>query len=125
MKNRPLSPHLTVYRPQITSIVSIFHRISGSVLSLSFMSIAFISILDVIFSEYYFFYNVFFEIEIYLYWFLITLGYFIIILLSFHICNGIRHLIWDLGLGLDIKNVYITGSIVLSITSFVLLIILI
>ena len=33
MDNRPLSPHLTVYKPQITSVLSIFHRITGAGLS--------------------------------------------------------------------------------------------
>jgi succinate dehydrogenase / fumarate reductase cytochrome b subunit len=124
MKNRPLSPHLTIYKSQITSIVSIFHRISGSVLSLSFMSLALILSGDVVFSEYYLFYNLSFKIGIYFYWFLATLGYFSILFVFFHLSNGIRHLIWDLGIGLEIKNVYITGFIVLAITSLMVCILI-
>lgn len=122
-KNRPLSPHLTIYKPQITSIVSIFHRISGSILALSLILFSFIFYLDTTFSEYYLLYYVVFNCELYAYWFLISLINFLFVIICFHFCNGLRHLCWDFGFGLDIKNVYITGLVVLAITSVILFII--
>ena len=41
MDNRPLSPHLTVYKPQITSVLSIFHRITGAGLTVSTVLVVF------------------------------------------------------------------------------------
>ena len=41
MDNRPLSPHLTVYKPQITSVLSIFHRITGAGLAVSTVLVVF------------------------------------------------------------------------------------
>jgi succinate dehydrogenase cytochrome b556 subunit len=37
--NRPLSPHLTIYKPQLTSTLSIFHRISGAFLGAAVRSL--------------------------------------------------------------------------------------
>lgn len=124
-KNRPLAPHLTIYTPQITSIVSIFHRISGSVLALSFISVVFFIYLDLSFSEFYVFYNVGFLSQIYLHLVLIIISNFIFMLICFHFFNGVRHLVWDLAIGLDNKNISITGLLVLGISTFCLLFVLI
>lgn len=123
-KNRPLSPHLTIYKQQITSIVSIFHRISGSTLALSIILFAFFYNIDIIFGNFFLVYHLTFNLKTYTYWFFISLLYFLVVIFCFHFCNGIRHLIWDLGIGLDIKNVYNTGFVVLTITIFILLAIL-
>ena len=40
-QNRPLSPHLSVYKPQITAMLSIYHRITGAVLSLAIVLLLF------------------------------------------------------------------------------------
>lgn len=119
-KNRPLAPHLTIYKPQITSIVSIFHRISGSTLSLSFICLTFVVYFDIVFSEFFFCYNQIWLFQTYFYWLLISLGNFIVVLVCFHFCNGIRHLVWDFAIGLDSKNVSITGLLVLSFTAIIL-----
>nr|YP_009476595.1 succinate:cytochrome c oxidoreductase subunit 3 [Chroomonas placoidea]AVM81088.1 succinate:cytochrome c oxidoreductase subunit 3 [Chroomonas placoidea] len=119
-KNRPLAPHLTIYKPQITSIVSIFHRISGSTLALSFICLIFFVYFDIVFSEFFLCYNEVFILQIYFYWLFISLANFISVLISFHFFNGIRHLIWDLAIGLDAKNVSTTGLLVLSITTIIL-----
>jgi succinate dehydrogenase / fumarate reductase cytochrome b subunit len=123
--NRPLSPHLYIYKSQLTSIVSIFHRITGSVLSLSFIVLAFVFYLDVLFSEHYILYYIGLILETYGYWFFISLSYLLLTFLCLHFFNGMRNLIWDLGLGLDVKNVYTTGFVVLTITSVILILILI
>jgi succinate dehydrogenase cytochrome b556 subunit len=119
-KNRPLAPHLTIYKPQITSIVSIFHRISGSTLALSFICLTFFLYFDTIFSEFFVCYANIWFLQTYFYWFFLSLGNFIFILVCFHLCNGIRHIVWDFGVGLDNKNVSTTGLLVLTITSVIL-----
>jgi len=114
-KIRPLSPHLTVYKPQLTSVLSIFHRITGSIL-----------VLLIIFSSILFYFNLFFVGSSYQYCFsfdlmslfslfILAVGYFVLFAISFHLINGIRHLSWDLAFGLEIKNLYVTGGIVLSL----------
>lgn len=115
--NRPLSPHLFVYNFQLTSFLSICHRISGAILVSFFILLMILENFDKMISEFSFFYNYIFLFDIIFYWFLISLFYFCSVTLSFHILNGIRHLIWDLKYGLEIKNVVISGTFVLCIIS--------
>lgn len=119
-KNRPLAPHLTIYKPQITSIVSIFHRISGSTLALSFISLSFFLYFDTGFSEFFLCYTSIWFLQTYFYWLFLSLGNFIFVLMCFHLSNGIRHLVWDFAIGLDNKNVSTTGLLVLIVTSLIL-----
>jgi succinate dehydrogenase / fumarate reductase cytochrome b subunit len=123
MKNRPLSPHLLIYKPQITSIVSIFNRIFGAIIVISIITLAFIVYLDTICSEYYIIYLVSLYFS-YTYFFFIIFLNFMLIIFCFHFFNGIRHICWDFCFGLDIKKLYITGLVVLTSTLFILLIIL-
>ena len=112
--NRPLSPHLTIYKPQITSIMSISHRVSGVFQSFGTVVI-FISILMLLAGEKYYLlsYAVLNTLlgKIFLYFYIFSLCY--------HFCNGIRHLAWDVGLGFEIKNVYFSGYITI-ITAIIL-----
>ena len=89
---RPLSPHLQVYKPQLTSILSITHRASGIALSTgTFFVVGWLVALAG--GEKYF------DIAHYLasqwYGLIILAGY--TWALSYHLCNGIRHLFWDAG----------------------------
>lgn len=108
---RPLSPHLQVYRPQLTSTMSILHRITGIVLSLG----AFVLV-----------------------WWLLAvaqggeahvtaaaymaspLGKLALFGFSFalmyHLFNGIRHLLWDIGWGYELPQVYRSGYAVIVLT---------
>ena len=102
--NNPLSPHLQIYRWQITSVLSILHRITGIVLSLGTIILS-AWLLSLSLGEYYFdFFN-----------FLISnfIGRTIMIgytwAVCFHTLNGIRHLGWDYGYGLDLSVVKVTG----------------
>lgn len=111
-KARPLSPHLQIYRPQLTSGLSILHRITGVGLA--------------------------FGLPVFVMWLLAlskdekTYGQFLscahskigtIFLLgwswafAFHLCMGVRHLLWDMGLFLDIKDAYRTGYAALAISA--------
>ena len=107
-KNNPLSPHLQIYKWQISSLLSISHRIVGVINILAITIICFL-ILSLLFgAESYQIINIFFKS---------FFGKFIIIGLcwtfSFHILNELRHLAWDLGYGFDIKVAKITGVIAL------------
>nr|ACI95893.1 succinate dehydrogenase subunit 3 [Isoetes engelmannii]ACK38298.1 succinate dehydrogenase subunit 3 [Isoetes engelmannii]ACK38312.1 succinate dehydrogenase subunit 3 [Isoetes engelmannii] len=92
--NRPLSPHLTIYKPQLTSTFSIFHRISGALLaakvlfSLPFWKIGDLSL--TFYHSYSFFFFVF-------HWFIILLVNLTFLAFCYHMSNGVRHLWWDRG----------------------------
>ena len=115
--NNPLSPHLKIYRWQISSLVSITHRISGVInllaLILIFFWLLFLGLGESNYELFLLIINSFF-------------GKFILIgftwSMSFHLLSGIRHLVWDLGYGFEIKTANISGIIVI-ISSLVLTII--
>lgn len=112
-ENRPLSPHLQIYKFQITSLLSILHRGTGIVLyggsvflTLWFAALAagpqsyecvqgfllsFIGLIFLMGWSFSFFY---------------------------HLCNGIRHLMWDIGLGYEMSAVRLTGWMVVITSVF-------
>ena len=119
--NRPLSPHLQIYKPQLTSVLSISHRMTGFALSiiilLSPVIIYFLTnsedthqvVISLLQNNF-----------IKLIFFLALFG------LIYHLCNGIRHLAWDAGYGLDLDSSYKSGYIVIGVSiSLTLLILLI
>ena len=113
-KNNPLSPHLQIYKWQISSLLSITHRIVGVVNILAITIICFLSLSLLLGAENY---------EIIHNFFKSFFGKFIVVSIcwtfSFHILNELRHLLWDLGYGFDLKVARITGIIAL-IGSFIL-----
>ena len=113
-KNNPLSPHLQIYKWQISSLLSITHRIVGVLNILAITLICFWILSLLLGAESYQALNIFFKS---------FFGKFLAVGLcwtfSFHILNELRHLFWDLGYGFDLKIAKITGVSVL-IGSFVL-----
>ena len=115
--NNPLSPHLQIYRWQISSLLSITHRISGVINLLALVLIFFwLIVLSSGESNY----------ELFLLIINSFLGKFILVSftwsLIFHLLSGARHLAWDLGYGFEIKTANISGIIVI-ILSFIITII--
>ena len=112
--NNPLSPHLQIYKWQISSLLSITHRIVGVINFFAFTLICFWSV-ALLFGQ-----NNYKSVEVFL---STVFGKFLIISLcwsfSFHILNEIRHLIWDAGFGFDLKIAKITG-IIAFLGSFIL-----
>ena len=102
--NNPLSPHLQIYKWQISSLLSITHRIVG-VINILAITLICIWTLSLLVGE-----NSYEATHLFL---KSLLGKFIIVFLcwtfSFHILNEIRHLIWDMGYGFDLKVTKITG----------------
>lgn len=111
MANRPLSPHIQIYRPQITSILSILHRFTGIALvcGVFLFCIGFASFTtsEAAWKE---FTTIWCSIG----------GKFwqwpLIFSLHYHTLNGIRHLMWDIGYGFEIKTVTQTGVITLVLS---------
>ena len=105
-KNNPLSPHLQIYKWQISSLLSITHRIVGVINILAITIICFLSLSLLLGAENY---------EIIHNFFKSFLGKFIVVgicwTFSFHILNELRHLLWDLGYGFDLKVARITGCL--------------
>ena len=108
--NNPLSPHLQIYKWQISSLLSITHRIVG-VINIFAITLICIWALSLLSGE-----NSYEITQLFLRSFF---GKFIIVFLcwsfSFHILNEIRHLIWDMGYGFDLKVTKITGILALSL----------
>ena len=102
--NRPLSPHLQVYRPQLTSILSITHRMTGVALAFGTLLLIYWlaaaaggpesfataqALIGSILGR------------------LLLFGW--TFALFYHLCNGIRHLSWDAGWGFELPTVYRSG----------------
>lgn len=105
---RPLSPHLQVYRPQITSVLSITHRMTGVALTAGALMFT------------YWFSSAAYGVEAFdrAQWFvgswlgqLLLLGF--TFSLFFHLANGIRHLAWDAGWGFELPKLRLTGWLVI------------
>ncbi len=109
VKKRPLSPHLQIYKPQITSVLSITHRMTGIALALGFVGIAFWLFAVILGDEYY---------HPFLYFFSTSIGKLALIgwtwALFYHMCNGVRHLAWDAGYGFALKTVTWSGWLVVA-----------
>ena len=107
--NRPLSPHLSIYRPLWTMILSITHRITGVGLAVSITMITWWFLALAIGEDYFEMANAVMTSVV---------GGFILIVslwaLSFHFCNGIRHLFWDAGKGLELETAYRSGLAVMA-----------
>ena len=107
--NRPLSPHLQVYRPQLTSILSITHRATGMFLALGALYLVCWLLAIASGPEAYAAISAF---NASIVGRLLLLGW--SFSLFYHLGNGIRHLLWDAGWGLDLKTTYATGWTVVA-----------
>jgi len=105
--NRPLSPHLQIYKPQLTSVLSVLHR--GTGLALSAGAVVFILWLLAVAAGP----NAYGGMEGF---FASALGRLFLLGWTFsffyHLANGIRHLLWDTGRNFDLESTYKTGWIV-------------
>lgn len=107
VKQRPLSPHLFIYKPQITSVLSILHRMTG--VALIFGLVLFTWFLAAAASGVQAF-NFFMDFARSPLGMLMIFGW--TFALYYHMCNGVRHLIWDMGYLLKLKSAKSAGNIV-------------
>lgn len=118
---RPLSPHLQIYKPQITMVTSITHRITGIALGVGTLLLAWWLIAAATGPEAYATVSAFLGS-----WFgrLVMFGF--TWALFYHLCNGIRHLFWDAGKGFELPTMRKTGvaaivaSVVLTLLTWVI-----
>lgn len=111
-RNRPLSPHLTIYRLPLVALMSVSHRATGAALAAGLMALAwwlgaaatgpeaFAAAQGVVGSPL---------------GRLVLLGF--TASLFYHLCNGIRHLLWDAGRCYDLKRANLGGKVVLAVTA--------
>lgn len=109
---RPLSPHLQVYRPQITSVMSILHRLTG--VALSFGSLLLVVWLAAAATGP----DAYNSVQSFL---ASPVGIFMLMgwswSLMYHLCTGLRHLMWDMGKGLSLPAVYASGYAALAVST--------
>jgi len=109
--NRPLSPFL-MYRPQITSVLSILHRITGVFMSVGILVLVYWLVAAASGAESY--------ASAYR---LLTSGLGLVLLFGwtfcffYHLCNGVRHLAWDAGFGFELPQVSASGWAVVITSS--------
>lgn len=104
----PISPHLQIYKPQITSLLSISHRVTGFALNFSLIILV-SGLLCITLGEVYFllFIEILNTIPLKIILFLTLLGF------SYHLLNGIRHIFWDFGFFLENRSSAIFGYVVI------------
>lgn len=107
---RPQSPHLSIYAPQLTAVLSISHRGMGMILSAYLIALGFGALLLPDTIPCYIDKLKCAEIGEEA---MTALKFMVAFPFTYHYFNGIRHLIWDTGSFLSIKPVYITGYIML------------
>lgn len=107
--DRPLSPHLQVYKPQITSVLSILHRLTGVALTFGTLLLTWWLVAaaygpDAFANAQGFIGSIFGQ--------LVLWGF--VFALWYHFANGIRHLLWDFGWGFELTQVRQTGVMVVG-----------
>jgi succinate dehydrogenase / fumarate reductase cytochrome b subunit len=108
---RPLSPNLQIYRPQLTSVLSITHRLTGILLSAGAVLLviwimaaatgprSYAVLSDVLGTP-----------------LGLTLLFVWTFALFFHLANGVRHLLWDAGWGFELRTIYASGWTVVAVS---------
>ena len=106
---RPLSPHLSVWRFQLPAVMSITHRITGIILTSGTVLLT-VWLLALAFGESSF--NLVSLVISHPIGQIVLFGYTVV--LFYHASNGVRHLFWDFGKGLNIPAVYASGRIAVA-----------
>lgn len=106
-RTRPLSPHLSIYKPQITSVLSISHRLTGVALYIGVLVLVWWMVMKI------------YGCDCITPLFHTTVGQLLLgawsFALFYHLCNGIRHLFWDVGRGFNMSSVRASGvAVILS-----------
>ncbi len=112
-RSRPLSPNIQIYRPQLTSVLSIANRITGVALSAYAVALVIWLLVVAAGPDSYAVAHAFIKS-----W----LGHVLLFGCTFcfflHFCGGIRHLAWDAGYGFSLRAIYASGwaAVAMSIT---------
>ena len=104
---RPLSPNVQIYRPQLTSVLSVLNRITGIVLSLgAFALVVWLLAAAAGPEDFSVVQNAIATWAGQIVLFGFTFAFFL------HLCGGIRHLVWDTVHGFELRSIYISGWVV-------------
>ena len=108
---RPLSPHLQVYRPQLTSVLSIMNRVTGLAISVGALLLVWWRAAAATGPQ------AFSQVQ----WFIGSpLGLFMLFgwtaSLFYHFFGGLRHLAWDAGYGFSLERTHLTGYLAIAAT---------
>ncbi len=110
--SRPLSPHLQIYRPQLTSVLSFAHRVTGLILGI--YAVALVAWMTAAAAGP----QAFTVVQVFL---RSPFGKILLIACTFsfflHLCGGVRHLMWDTGRGLELRSIYLSGWIVVAVST--------
>jgi len=108
---RPISPHIGIYRKQITSVLSILHRLTGIALYAgTLLLVIFLAVVAYMPTDYEMLHDLIVSAAGRTLLFGWTFSFF------FHLLNGIRHLFWDMGKGFTISAVNKTGWLVVVLS---------
>ncbi|WP_078399980.1 succinate dehydrogenase, cytochrome b556 subunit [Ehrlichia ruminantium] len=115
-KVRPLSPHLQVYKLPMAAVLSITHRFTGILLFIGLLLLAWTFIACAIYPElihkaYLFFSASYFALYGFKLFIFVCLN-----VLCYHYLNGLRHILWDFGIGLTKSAVKTSGIVVLVLS---------
>ena len=117
---RPLSPNIQIYRPQLTSVLSIANRITGVILTLGAVGLViWLSAAAAGPKSYELVQGAIGSWAGRIVLFGCTFAFFL------HLCGGIRHLVWDTVHGFELRSIYISGwtvvgaSVVLTVAAWV------
>jgi succinate dehydrogenase / fumarate reductase cytochrome b subunit len=120
-KQKPLSPHLQVYRLPLTALMSITHRITGVGLTIGTLLLTWWLVSAALGPEAYAQAMNFISS-----WFGYLLLFGFSVALFYHLCNGIRHLVWDSGKGFEIPQIeranraVIVATVILTVVTWLL-----
>ncbi|MDP7143012.1 MAG: succinate dehydrogenase, cytochrome b556 subunit [Alphaproteobacteria bacterium] len=108
---RPLSPHLQVYKPQMTSVLSILHRMTGFAMAVGILVVVWMLVAAASGEQAY---NVFLHYVGSKVGMVLLFGW--SVAFFYHMSNGIRHLFWDMGYLFKLQNAFRAGYVVLLST---------
>ena len=110
-QSRPLSPNIQIYRPQLTSVLSIANRVTGLILSLSAVGlVVWLSAAATGPQAYGIVHSAIGSWAGQVVLFGCTFAFFL------HLCGGIRHLVWDTVHGFELRSIYISGWAVVGVS---------
>lgn len=110
--SRPLSPRLQIYRPQLTSVLSFTHRLTGVMLGIYAVALVAWLIAAAAGPQFFAMAQALLQSPF---------GKILLLVCTFsfflHLCTGIRHLVWDTGRGLELGSIYLSGWIVVVVST--------
>ncbi|XP_048776548.1 succinate dehydrogenase cytochrome b560 subunit, mitochondrial-like [Ostrea edulis] len=114
--NRPLSPHLRIYNPELTSMLSLCHRVTGICMAVAVpLAAATLLVLPGDFASYMLYIK-----DLQVNSVLLTAAKYVLAFpICYHYINGIRHLAWDWALGFNLKTTYQSGYFVMALALLV------